>query len=79
MERKKRILLTRPPLDGHDLGYHVVVMGLRDRGIEVIMGDKLMTDEIVKMAVEEDVDFIGYRLMSGDALMLVSSLYKRLR
>ncbi len=63
---------------GHTAGYHVVARGLMDAGIEVVLGGYAMASEIVKIAVEEDVDFIGYRIMDGVPEMLVARLMEHL-
>ncbi len=60
MERPIRILTIRPSLDGHWRGLAVVSAALRDAGMEVIYGGTaLNADEIVNVAVQEDVDVIG--------------------
>jgi len=78
-EKKVRLLLTKHPLDGHESGYNILVRGLREHGIEVIIGGSQMTNEIVDTAIQEDVDFIGYRIMAGDPLFLVQDLFDRLK
>jgi len=62
----KRILIAKPGLDGHDRGAKVVAQALRDAGYEVIYtGLRHTPDEIVKIALEEDVRVIGLSLLSG--------------
>jgi methylmalonyl-CoA mutase C-terminal domain/subunit len=78
-EKKVRLLLTKHPLDGHESGYNILTRGLRELGIEVIIGGSQMTNEIVDTAIQEDVDFIGYRIMAGDPLFLVQDLFERLK
>jgi methylmalonyl-CoA mutase, C-terminal domain len=78
-DKKVRMLLTKHPLDGHESGYNILARGLREQGIEVIIGGSQMTNEIVDTAIQEDVDFIGYRIMAGDPLYLVDELNKRLK
>jgi len=73
------MLLTKHPLDGHESGYNILARGLREQGIEVIIGGSQMTNEIVDTAIQEDVDFIGYRIMAGDPIYLVDELLKRLK
>ena len=66
MERKIRVLVAKPGLDGHDRGAKVVARALRDAGMEVIyLGLKRTPDEIVATAVQEDVDVIGLSILSG--------------
>jgi methylmalonyl-CoA mutase C-terminal domain/subunit len=57
----------------------VVARGLRDAGIEVILGGYRTPREIAEAVLEEDVDFIGYRIMDGAPSMLVSHLREHLR
>jgi methylmalonyl-CoA mutase C-terminal domain/subunit len=65
-ERRIRILIAKPGLDGHDRGAKVMAHALRDAGMEVIYsGLHQSVPSIVKMAVEEDVDVIGLSIMSG--------------
>jgi methylmalonyl-CoA mutase C-terminal domain/subunit len=78
-DKKVRTLLTKHPLDGHESGYNILARGLREQGIEVIIGGSQMTNEIVDAAIQEDVDFIGYRIMAGDPIYLVEELLKRLK
>jgi len=66
MERKIRILMAKPGLDGHDRGVKVVSRALRDAGFEVIYTGLHQTpDMIVATAIQEDVDIIGLSIMSG--------------
>ncbi|NRA76172.1 MAG: cobalamin B12-binding domain-containing protein [Planctomycetes bacterium] len=61
-----RILLAKPGLDGHDRGIRLVLRALRDAGMEVIYtGLRATADQIVKAAIEEDVDAIGLSSLSG--------------
>ncbi|HHU22484.1 MAG TPA: cobalamin B12-binding domain-containing protein [Clostridiales bacterium] len=66
MEKKIRILMAKPGLDGHDRGVKVVSRALRDAGFEVIYtGLRQSPEQIVTAAIEEDVDAIGLSLLSG--------------
>jgi len=66
MERKIRILVGKPGLDGHDRGAKVVARALRDAGYEVIYTGLHQTPEmIVNTAIQEDVDAIGLSILSG--------------
>jgi len=73
------MLLTKHPLDGHEAGYNILATGLREHGIEVILGGAQLPEEIAETAIEEDVDFIGYRNMAGDPIYLVDALFQKLR
>ncbi|MBW2016099.1 MAG: cobalamin B12-binding domain-containing protein [Deltaproteobacteria bacterium] len=65
-DKKIRVLLAKPGLDGHDRGAKVVAHALRDAGMEVIYtGLHQPVPSIVKQAVQEDVDVIGLSIMSG--------------
>jgi methylmalonyl-CoA mutase C-terminal domain/subunit len=66
MERKIRILIAKPGLDGHDRGAKVVARALRDAGFEVVYTGLHQTPEqIVNAAIQEDVDAVGLSLLSG--------------
>ena len=65
-QRKVRILIAKPGLDGHDRGAKVIARGFRDAGFEVIYTGLHQTPEqIVAAAVQEDVDGIGLSILSG--------------
>ncbi|RLB43386.1 MAG: methylmalonyl-CoA mutase [Deltaproteobacteria bacterium] len=65
-ERKVRVLLAKPGLDGHDRGAKVVAHALREAGMEVIYtGLHQTVPSIVNQAIQEDVDVIGLSIMSG--------------
>ncbi|MDX2008380.1 MAG: cobalamin B12-binding domain-containing protein [Meiothermus sp.] len=66
MDRKIRVLVAKPGLDGHDRGAKVVARALRDAGMEVIYTGLRQTPEmIVSAALQEDVDAIGLSVLSG--------------
>jgi methylmalonyl-CoA mutase C-terminal domain/subunit len=66
MERKVRILIAKPGLDGHDRGAKVVSRALRDAGFEVIYtGCHQTPEQIVNAAIQEDVDGLGMSILSG--------------
>lgn len=66
MNRKIRVLVGKPGLDGHDRGAKVVAAALRDAGMEVIYTGLHQTCEsIVEAAIQEDVDIIGLSILSG--------------
>ena len=65
-ERKIRVLIAKPGLDGHDRGAKIVARALRDAGFEVIYTGLHQTPEqIVATAIQEDVDTIGLSVLSG--------------
>lgn len=65
-ERKIRILIAKPGLDGHDRGAKVIARALRDAGMEVIYTGLRQTPEmVVEAALHEDVDAVGLSILSG--------------
>ncbi|MBS4025600.1 MAG: cobalamin B12-binding domain-containing protein, partial [Clostridia bacterium] len=65
-DKKIRILIAKPGLDGHDRGAKVVAQALRDAGMEVIYtGLRQTPEQIVSIAIQEDVDAIGLSSLSG--------------
>jgi methylmalonyl-CoA mutase, C-terminal domain len=71
MEKKIRVLIAKPGLDGHDRGAKIVARALRDAGMEVIYtGLHQTADMIVEAAVQEDVDVVGLSLLSGAHMTL---------
>lgn len=74
-QRKIRVLVAKPGLDGHDRGAKVVARALRDAGMEVIYSGLRQTPEmIIATAIQEDVDVIGLSVLSGAHLALFSKL-----
>lgn len=72
MERKFRVLIAKPGLDGHDRGAKVVARALRDAGMEVIYTGLRQTPEMIAAAaLQEDVDMIGLSILSGAHMSLV--------
>jgi methylmalonyl-CoA mutase, C-terminal domain len=64
--KKVKILIAKPGLDGHDRGAKVVCRALRDAGFNVIYtGIRQTPEQIVQVAIDEDVDFIGLSSLSG--------------
>jgi len=79
-ERKLRILIAKPGLDGHDRGAKVVARALRDAGMEVIYTGLHQTPEmIVSAAIQEDVDAVGLSIMSGAHNVLFPAVIDGLR
>lgn len=66
VEKKIRVLAAKPGLDGHDRGIKVVASALMDAGMEVVYtGLRQTPEQIVKAAVQEDVDVIAMSILSG--------------
>jgi len=79
-ERKVRILIAKPGLDGHDRGAKVVARALRDAGFEVIYtGLHQSPEQIVATAIQEDVDAVGLSNLSGAHLYLFPRVVELLR
>jgi methylmalonyl-CoA mutase C-terminal domain/subunit len=80
VEKRIRVVIAKPGLDGHDMGAKVVALALKDAGMEVIYtGLHRTIDEIAKTAMEEDVDVIGMSIYSGAHLSLSEKLMDRLK
>ena len=80
MERKIRVLVAKPGLDGHDRGAKIVARALRDAGMEVIYTGLHQTSEmIIETAIQEDVDVVGLSLLSGAHMTLFIDVTKLLK
>ena len=78
--KNKRILIAKPGLDGHDVGAKVFALALRDAGAEVIYtGLSRSPDQIVRIAVDEDVDMLGLSILSGSHKDLAAAVIMRLK
>lgn len=79
-QRKIRVLVAKPGLDGHDRGAKVIARALRDAGMEVIYtGLRQTPDQIVDAAIEEDVDVLGISILSGAHNTLVPKILEGLK
>jgi len=79
-ERKIRILVAKPGLDGHDRGVKIVARAYRDAGFEVIYTGLHQTPEqIVNAALQEDVDLIGLSCLSGAHMYLLPRVVELLK
>ena len=79
-EKKIRVLVAKPGLDGHDRGAKVVARALRDAGMEVIYTGIRQTPEmIVEAALQEDVDVVGLSILSGAHMELFPLVMKGLK
>jgi methylmalonyl-CoA mutase C-terminal domain/subunit len=78
-DRKLRVLIAKPGLDGHDRGAKVVARALRDAGMEVIYtGLRQSPEQIVGAAAQEDVDAIGLSILSGAHLPICRRIHELL-
>lgn len=79
-ERKIRVLVAKPGLDGHDRGAKIVARALRDAGMEVIYTGLHQTPEqVVEAAIQEDVDIIGLSILSGAHLTIFPRICQLLK
>jgi len=80
VQRKIRVLVAKPGLNGHDRGAKVVARALRDAGMEVIYtGLRQTPEQIVETAIQEDVDVIGLSILSGAHDLLVPKVVEILK
>ena len=78
--RKPKVLVAKLGLDGHDRGAKVVARALKDAGFDVVyLGVHQTPENIVRTAIEEDVDAIGVSILSGSHIELVSELRKAMK
>jgi methylmalonyl-CoA mutase, C-terminal domain len=79
-DKKIRVLIAKPGLDGHDRGAKIIARALRDAGMEVIYTGLRQTPEMIAAAaLQEDVDVIGLSILSGAHNQLCSRLMELLR
>jgi methylmalonyl-CoA mutase C-terminal domain/subunit len=79
-ERKIRVVVAKPGLDGHDRGAKIIARALRDAGMEVIYTGLHQTPEqIVETVIQEDADAVGLSILSGAHMTLVPRIMELLR
>ena len=79
MERKIRVLVAKPGLDGHDRGAKVIARALRDAGMEVIYtGLHQTAEQIAETVLQEDADAVGLSILSGAHMTLVPKVVRLL-
>ncbi len=80
VEKKIRVLVAKPGLDGHDRGAKIIARALRDAGMEVIYTGLRQTPEMIaSAALQEDVDVIGLSILSGAHMTICPRLMELLR
>ena len=80
MERKIRVVIAKPGLDGHDRGAKIIARALRDAGMEVVYTGLHQTPEqIVETAIQEDADAVGVSILSGAHMTLIPRILELLR
>jgi methylmalonyl-CoA mutase C-terminal domain/subunit len=79
-ERKIRVVVAKPGLDGHDRGAKIIARALRDAGMEVIYTGLHQTPEqIVETVIQEDADAVGLSILSGAHMTLVPRILELLK
>ena len=79
-DRKTRVVIAKPGLDGHDRGAKVIARALRDAGMEVIYtGLRQTPEQIAAAALQEDADVVGLSILSGAHLHICPRLMELLR
>ena len=80
VDRRIRVVIAKPGLDGHDRGAKIIARALRDAGMEVIYTGLHQTPEqIVETAIQEDADAVGISILSGAHMTLVPRIVEGLR
>ena len=78
--RRRRVVVAKPGLDGHDRGAKIIARALRDAGMEVIYTGLHQTPEqIVETVIQEDADAVGLSILSGAHMTLVPRIVELLR
>jgi methylmalonyl-CoA mutase C-terminal domain/subunit len=79
-DRPIRVLLAKPAIDGHDRGVYVLARAFRDAGMEVIYPGLLPTpEEIIRIAIDEDVDVIAISLLNGSHVTIFKKVMELLK
>ena len=79
-EKKIRVVVAKPGLDGHDRGAKIIARALRDAGMEVIYTGLHQTPEqIVETVIQEDADAVGLSILSGAHMTLVPRIMQLLK
>jgi methylmalonyl-CoA mutase C-terminal domain/subunit len=79
-DRKIRVLIAKPGLDGHDRGAKVIARALRDAGMEVVYTGIRQTPEMIaEAALQEDVDVVGMSILSGAHMALFPRVMELMR
>ena len=80
MQRRYRVIIAKPGLDGHDRGAKVIARALRDAGFEVIYTGLFQTpDQVAETCLQEDADAVGLSVLSGAHLTLFPKVVNLLR
>lgn len=79
MERKIRVLMAKPGIDGHWRGAKIVSTALRDAGMEVVFGGNMAPEAIAKVAVQEDVDVVGLSILAAGHMRIIRRVLQALQ
>jgi len=80
MKRKKRILLSKIGLDGHDRGIKILAKKMSDAGVEVVyLGLFQTVESVVSTAIQEDVDYVGISILDGGQTLIAEDLMGELK
>jgi len=79
MERKIRVLMAKPGIDGHWRGAKIVTTALRDAGMEVIFAGNMNPEAIAKIAVQEDVDVVGLSILAAGHMRIIHRVLQALQ
>ena len=77
--KKIRVLMAKPGMDGHWRGLVIVTQAFRDAGMEVIHGGNMSVQQIAQTAVQEDVDVVGLSFMTGNVVGMTEATIKELK
>jgi methylmalonyl-CoA mutase cobalamin-binding domain/chain len=78
-DKRIRVLMAKPGMDGHWRGLVIVTQALRDAGMEVIHGGNMSVQQIAQTAVQEDVDVVGLSIMTGNVVGMTEATVKELK
>jgi len=78
-DKRIRVLMAKPGMDGHWRGLVIVTQALRDAGMEVIHGGNMAAQEIAQAALQEDVDVVGLSIMTGNVVSMTEATIKELK
>lgn len=80
MERRIKVLIAKPGLDGHDRGAKVVAHALRDAGMDVVYTGLHQTiDQIISAAIQENVDVLGLSIMTGAHVSICGKVMEKIK
>jgi methylmalonyl-CoA mutase C-terminal domain/subunit len=79
MERKTRVLMVKPGIDGHWRGVKIVTTALRNAGMEVIFAGNMDPEVVAKVAAQEDVDVVGLSILAAGHMRIIQRVLKALQ